>query len=113
MSPPGTLTPRMRLRLGVVGGGIGKSHCYARCLDHRLTLDVGVFGRSPQWSSALAAELGVPAEGVRQEVRRYTAGRGIDDGVHGRWVRGVRPTWAATRSLPAPISKPLPTRPWS
>jgi hypothetical protein len=55
--------------LGVVGGGIGKSHRYARCLDYRLTLDAGVFGRSPQWSSALAAELGVPAERVHQEVR--------------------------------------------
>jgi hypothetical protein len=92
MNPRRTLTPQMRSRLGVVGGGIGNPHRYARRLDdHRLTLDGGVFGRLPRRSSVLAAELRVPAQCVHQDVRRYTAGRGVDD-AHASSVRGVRLT---------------------
>jgi predicted dehydrogenase len=69
MSAPGTL----RLSAGMVGGGvgadIGKTHRYAMRLDDRFTLDAGVFGRSPEQSAAVAADLGVAPERVYRDHR--------------------------------------------
>jgi len=69
VSAPGTL----RLSAGMVGGGagadIGKTHRYAMRLEDRFTLDAGVFGRSPEQSAEMAAQLGVSPERTYRDFR--------------------------------------------
>ncbi|MEP6561152.1 MAG: Gfo/Idh/MocA family oxidoreductase, partial [Nakamurella sp.] len=68
---------RLRLSAGMVGGGIGadigKTHRYAMRLDDQYTLDAGVFGQSPEQSSTVAAELGVPVDRVYGDYREMAA----------------------------------------
>lgn len=82
-----TRTPRRRVRAGMVGGGpgadIGTTHRLAMNLDGRYDLVAGIFGRAPEASAEIAAELGVAADRVYRdaaEMARAEAARadGID-----------------------------------
>lgn len=76
-----------RLSAGMIGGGpgadIGRTHRHAMNLDGRYRLDAGVFGRDTAASSAMAAELGVPADRVYGDYREMAEaesrrGDGVD-----------------------------------
>ncbi|WP_426976394.1 Gfo/Idh/MocA family protein [Pseudarthrobacter sp. O4] len=57
---------RLRLRAGMVGGGvgadIGKTHRFGMRLDDRYSLDAGVFGRDAGQAARVASNLGVSPE---------------------------------------------------
>ncbi len=82
MSAPHT----RRLVAGMVGGGagadIGKTHRHAMRLDDQFDLQAGVFGRDPQRSATVAAELGVPADRSYRDYRQMAdAEAAREDGV--------------------------------
>lgn len=82
MSAPHT----RRLVAGMVGGGagadIGKTHRHAMRLDDQFDLQAGVFGRDPQRSATVAAQLGVPADRSYRDYRQMAdAEAAREDGV--------------------------------
>jgi predicted dehydrogenase len=82
MSAPHT----RRLVAGMVGGGagadIGKTHRHAMRLDDQFDLQAGVFGREPQRSATVAAQLGVPADRSYRDYRQMAdAEAAREDGV--------------------------------
>jgi predicted dehydrogenase len=75
-----------RLVAGMVGGGagadIGKTHRHAMRLDDQFDLQAGVFGREPQGSATLAAQLGVPADRSYRDYRQMAEAESArEDGV--------------------------------
>ena len=82
MSAPHT----RRLVAGMVGGGagadIGKTHRHAMRLDDQFDLQAGVFGRDPQRSATVAAQLGVPSDRSYRDYRQMAdAEAAREDGV--------------------------------
>ena len=82
MSAPHT----RRLVAGMVGGGagadIGKTHRHAMRLDDQFDLQAGVFGREPQRSATVAAQLGVPAERTYRDHQQMAEAESVrEDGV--------------------------------
>ena len=77
-----------KLRMGLVGGGIGsfigKVHSIAACLDNRATVVAGAFSSDPKRSKDSASDYDVPAQrayGSYEEMMKSEAGRSEGDRV--------------------------------